>query len=295
MKIMKLLFLFGLFSLPLLAQGPIPNGGFENWMNGAPNSWYFSPNIPGAGTVTQSNVPHSGSSAVRLEAISFFGQTLPPILISGTGSSMQGFPYATRPASLNGYYQFSPVAQSNDSLTIIVTFFKTDATGSAFGGGTIGIGAAASSYVPFSIPIVYLQDGNPAVCMIYINIRGPLVGSQTIPHVGSFALIDDLEFSSSTGVSNKKSGQPLQFSLDQNYPNPFNPTTTIKYQLSQAGHVTLTVFDLLGREVTTLVNEVQNAGAHEITCDAHNHTSGMYFYKLTAGNFTQVKKMTLLK
>jgi hypothetical protein len=295
MKTINLLFLLCIVSLPLLAQGPIPNGGFENWMNGAPNSWYFSPNIPGAATVTQSNAAHSGSSAVRLEAISFFGQTLPPILISGTGSTMQGFPYAARPASLNGYYQFSPAALSNDSLTILVNFFKTDATGSAFAGGTIGIGAAASSYVPFSIPIVYLQDGDPAVCMIYMNIRGPLVGNQTMPHAGSFALIDDLEFSNSTGVSNAMSGQPLEFSLEQNYPNPFNPSTTIKYQLSQAGQVRLTVFDLLGREITTLVNEVQNKGYHVTHFEAHSLSSGIYFYKLTAGASSQIKKMTLQK
>ncbi|MBZ0199796.1 MAG: T9SS type A sorting domain-containing protein, partial [Ignavibacteriaceae bacterium] len=88
------------------------------------------------------------------------------------------------------------------------------------------------------------------------------------------------------------------FNLMQNYPNPFNPVTTINYSIAKAGLVTLQVYDILGREVKTLVNEVKAAGNYEVNFNATSTgslASGMYIYKLTAGSFTKVNKMLLLK
>jgi hypothetical protein len=75
---------------------------------------------------------------------------------------------------------------------------------------------------------------------------------------------------------------PLVFELEQNYPNPFNPATTIEYRLSASSDVTLKVYDLLGREVRTLVSERQNSGSHTVTFDGQNLSSGVYFYTLRA-------------
>ncbi len=96
---------------------------------------------------------------------------------------------------------------------------------------------------------------------------------------------------------------PIEFSLSQNYPNPFNPTTTIKYTIANVGSshasipITLKVFDLLGREVATLVNEYKLPGSYycELRMENGELPSGIYFYKLTAGNFSQTKKMVYLK
>jgi hypothetical protein len=87
------------------------------------------------------------------------------------------------------------------------------------------------------------------------------------------------------------------FSLDQNYPNPFNPSTTIRYQISKSSIVTLKIYDVLGREVTTLVNEKQQAGKYSVQLSATGHrlSSGVYFYQLKAGSFISTKKMILLK
>jgi len=85
------------------------------------------------------------------------------------------------------------------------------------------------------------------------------------------------------------------FILEQNYPNPFNPITKIEYQLPEPGFVTLKVYDILGREVVKLVNEEKLAGTYEITLYAEQLPSGVYFYRLQAGDYVETKKMILLK
>jgi hypothetical protein len=88
---------------------------------------------------------------------------------------------------------------------------------------------------------------------------------------------------------------PGKYYLFQNYPNPFNPVTKIKYQISELSFVTLRIYDVLGREITTLVNEENPAGEYEIEFDASALTSGIYFYSLHAGSFVETKKMILMK
>lgn len=88
---------------------------------------------------------------------------------------------------------------------------------------------------------------------------------------------------------------PKEFLLDQNYPNPFNPTTTIKYQLPQDGLVILKIYDVLGNEIATLVNEQKVAGIYEVNFDASSLSSGVYIYKIQAGHFINSKKMILIK
>ena len=98
-----------------------------------------------------------------------------------------------------------------------------------------------------------------------------------------------------TGAEPEPSGLPKEFALSQNYPNPFNPSTTIKYELPQSSVVRLSVYDMLGREVSVLVNERRDAGVHEVKCDGSNLASGVYFYRLQAGDFVQSRKLTILK
>ena len=89
--------------------------------------------------------------------------------------------------------------------------------------------------------------------------------------------------------------KPLKFGLMQNYPNPFNPSTTIQYQVSSPTNVSIKVYDLLGNEVATIVNEWKEAGNYEVEFDASKLSSGIYFYQLRAGTFIQTMKMQVLK
>ncbi len=96
-----------------------------------------------------------------------------------------------------------------------------------------------------------------------------------------------------TGVKNDK--LPTEFSLSQNFPNPFNPATKIKFALPQSSQTKLTIYDVLGRAVQTLINQELKAGYHEINFNANDMAGGIYFYRIKAGNFTETKKLILLK
>jgi hypothetical protein len=117
----------------------------------------------------------------------------------------------------------------------------------------------------------------------------------------------DVKFKNGNPVGVEPDTKVYTFNLEQNYPNPFNPSTLIKYALSKRQFVTIKVYDILGNEVTTLVNDEKPAGEYEVTFDSHSGevrnlpagrqglTSGIYFYQLKAGEFVQTKKMILLK
>ena len=98
-----------------------------------------------------------------------------------------------------------------------------------------------------------------------------------------------------TGVQQISSEVPEKYRLFQNYPNPFNPTTKVKMQIAKMSDVKLIVYDALGREVAMLVNEQLKPGAYEVVWDASGYPSGVYFYKIEAGEFVETRKMVLLK
>jgi hypothetical protein len=102
-------------------------------------------------------------------------------------------------------------------------------------------------------------------------------------------------YSETIGIRNINSNIPDKYSLSQNYPNPFNPNTIIRFQIKDARFVSLKVYDILGKEIETIVNEKLKAGIYETTFNGSNYPSGIYFYKLMMDNFSETKKMTLLK
>jgi len=110
------------------------------------------------------------------------------------------------------------------------------------------------------------------------------------------AVIEGITYGVIINIENNQSTEiPGNYSLSQNYPNPFNPNTIIKFHCPKSGHVSLIIYDVLGNEVEVLASEYVSAGSYSVEWNAENYSSGIYFYRFTAGSFTDVKKMTLLK
>jgi len=150
-----------------------------------------------------------------------------------------------------------------------------------------------------------LQDSSPCISAAIdsIEISGvwyycPVTDIEGIPRPNPVGTIPDMgayESLLSVGVEENPAVHPTEYALYQNYPNPFNPTTTIKYQIPELSFVTLKVYDVLGSEIITLVNEEKLAGTYQVSFNGAQFTSGVYIYKLESDYFVDVKKMILLK
>ncbi len=118
--------------------------------------------------------------------------------------------------------------------------------------------------------------------------RSETISSQNLTNV-------DFILQNVIGIEPPGTGLPSEFRLRQNYPNPFNPVTVVLFDLPQSSFAKLIVYDILGREVATLVNKELKAGTHSAAWNASGYPSGIYFYRLETKNFTDVKKMVLIK
>jgi len=129
---------------------------------------------------------------------------------------------------------------------------------------------------------------NTFVLALAINSSGDIFagtnGGGVFRHVESPTAVEEI----STRI-------PSSFALEQNYPNPFNPSTTIQFALAKRSHVTLKLFDIRGREVSTLLDETLAPGSHKVVFEAKGLSSGVYFYRIAAGEFVETKKLALLK
>jgi hypothetical protein len=295
-QILILLFVLLLFTLTVVAQ--VPNASFESWTGANPDGWTTSNSPPSITNITKSSVAHSGSSAVRGDVVLIIPS--PPVVLQPilqTGTDGKGFPYAQRPAALNGWYQFSPAAASNDQFFVNAILFKGGPNGKSVGAAVGTYSAAAASFKQFSIPFTYVATDTPDTCIIQIQLLGP--SGSASPHQGSYFIVDDLALGA-VATSVGESSVPTGFRLEQNYPNPFNPSTAIGYQLSEVGHVSLKVFNILGAEVATLVEGEKVAGQYTVNWNASNLPSGVYLYELLISSekgesYRESKRAILLK
>lgn len=277
MKYVYSILITGLFIINLNAQ--IPNNGFENWSGGEPGDWLTN-NLPGAWiTVSSNGTSHSGSLAAKLEVANFNGGPIYPALFTT-------FPINQNYGSVNGYYQFHPTISEMLLIGLVFTFKN----GQLIGTGAFETETASSNYAQFSIEI-FGNGQIPDSVMIQFQI---LSDSPTDPGMGTYALIDQLSFGQTTSVT-ENPNTPVDFILEQNFPNPFNPSTKISWQSPVSGHQTLKVYDIIGNEVATLVNEFKSAGSYEIEFNASKLASGVYIYKLHAGGLIETKKMIVMK
>lgn len=216
--------------------------------------------------------------------------------------------------NLNGRYSFNIILvedgqvygqTSNEQCSPGITYFPNyvhywlvrdmmnGATGEEVVNGAWNQGQLITKNFSYTVPIpaAPAPDFNPDSCGIVVLIYkngSPLNSNAEIQQAKQWPL---------TGVLStpNENFTVISFELGQNYPNPFNPSTTIQYSVPQRENLTLKVYDVLGTEVTTLINEEKPAGNYEIEFNASNLPSGIYFYKLQAGEFIQTRKMTIIK
>lgn len=288
--IVKFLFIIFFFSLTLKAQ--ILNGGFESWSGlYNPDNW-ISNNSSQYLVITKTADKHSGEYALRGEVVNYDSSSVSPILFGSNNG--QGFTVSKRYASFDGYYKFVPVP--GDVLNVIFTMYKGDSPIAALN----TILEPSSDYINFSLPINYRNSETPDRFKIEIVINDT---TGTLPaHIGSYYLLDDVELTgeSVVDVANSNSNIPGAFQVYQNFPNPFNPSTTIRYSIPEAANVSINIYDINGKLISTLIDNRQNAGAHEVSWNGRNSTglqmvSGVYLYKVQAGNLSRISKMILLK
>lgn len=288
--IVKYLLIFFFFSIFINAQ--ILNGGFEVWSkNINPDNW-ISLNSSEYSTVTKSTDKYSGEYALKGEVVNYDSSSVPPRLYGG--SNGEGFTVSKRYASFDGYYKFVPVA--GDVLNVVIIMYKDNSPIASLDTNL----DLTLNYKNFSLPIQYSKSEIPDRFYIEITINDT---TEILPaHVGSYFLLDDVELSgeSVVDVANSNWNVPDAFHVYQNYPNPFNPSTTIRYSIPEADQVIISIYDINGKMISTLLNAKQNAGIHEVSWNGKNNSgmpvvSGVYLYRVKSGNYSKISKMILLK
>jgi len=285
MSTVKLLFAILSFCFISISFAQPLNNSFENWTSGMLDEWFTD--SPQA--VSQAGVAYNGSSSAKLEVIDLGSFAFIPIMQSLT-STFGGHPVSEKHGSLQGWYQSMPLG--NDAIVVAVSMLE--GSSNAVGAGAIAIPGTTSGWTQFTVPIYYTPGSpTPDNTIITISIVDTS-GSGESGTIGSMAYVDYLSFTGPTDVE-QISGLPNNFKLSQNYPNPFNPSTKIEYSIPEQSYVELKVYDVLGNEVATLVKEEQPAGTYRADFNGKELSSGLYIAQLTASNFTQTIKMSLLK
>lgn len=258
------------------------NVGFEDWVtdpdgNNNPVGWQTTNNFPLV-NVEPFSPGCNGSYAMKVKTLDI-GFPFPGVAILETAYNFSQVP--TR---------FSACVKSNimpgDQAIILVGLMKGDSIIAATDSCTFKIDSTISEFTYLEFPIAIQSSLLPD--SVLIMVASGLGSGQ----VGTELIVDEITFKvgGSTAVLEEEIF-PSTFFLNQNYPNPFNPSTSIQYQIAGISQVTLKVYDVLGNEVATLVNEAKPAGSYEVNFNASKLSSGIYFYKLQAGTFLKTKKM----
>jgi hypothetical protein len=189
----------------------------------------------------------------------------------------------------------------NDTYSIV----KTSDGGYALTGAISDFGSGSSDYCIIKFDAGWNTCGSISISTFNVGSGGTisspvsLVNSPTptvttpSPTTGTGGILTSM--CGVTGVQQETTGLPKEYSLSQNYPNPFNPATKINYSIPKQGLVMLKVYDIFGREVKTLVNDVLTSGDYTVEFEGSNLSSGIYFYKLKSGNFSETQRMVLIK
>lgn len=274
-------------------QDTIPSAGMEYWTSSGtyedPTGWASLNILIDLGftpSTFKSTDSYSGKFATKLESFTDTfgtGTIYPPLMFTGywkkTGpnyAAAGGFSYTKRPVELTGYYKFRP-ADFMDTLVVWVYFWTWDTIKDTFllvGEGKFKTVDTIQTYQKFTVPIAYDTTATPDSGSIYIYTTQAL-------SLGTVVHIDELAFVSGAGLT--ESVFPSSFTLHQNYPNPVRNVTYIEYEIFKRDNVNLTVYDLMGKEISTLVNEEKPPGKYIVEWNVKGLPAGVYFYRIKTG------------
>ena len=186
----------------------------------------------------------------------------------------------------NGEIDRLEILTSNDGGAVYSTLILLEG---GFSGPLVTAPAQSSAFTPTSSQWASKKFALPA--------GTNKISFKAISAYGNNLYLDNIcLISTTTGITNLNTGiVPDKFALSQNYPNPFNPSTKINFSLPKQGFVTLKIYDVLGKEVKTLVNELKSAGSYSVDFNASNLSSGVYFFRMESGGFNEIKRMMLIK
>ncbi|RPI14753.1 MAG: T9SS C-terminal target domain-containing protein [Ignavibacteriae bacterium] len=240
---------------------------------------------------THQNLAFQNASTVTVQALS-------PKIVGGTK-------YIYKNWSDNGDTTHSIVINANTSLTAFYKpqylFLISSSVGNTFGGSMY-----YDSAVGFTFGVNSRIVNSGGQYYMFRGWAGTGLGSYTSPDSTgndsavtlsiNNSVLETARWTALIGINNISNEIPKEYKLYQNYPNPFNPATTINFDIKDAGNVKIVIYDILGKEVKILVNENSiQPGKYKITFDGDEFASGLYFYRITANNFTDIKKMLLVK
>ncbi len=263
----------------------IPNAGFENWetdpdTNYNPVGWQTTNSFPLVNVEPYSPGCH-GNYALKVKTLN------PGFPFPGVAFLQVAYNFGQLPT------RFSACVKSNimpgDQAYIIVGLMRGDSVIALQDSCTFRIDSTISQFTYREFPLTVQSNLIPD--SLVIIVASGLGSGQ----VGTELIVDDLAFGTGSASVSPKELVPGSFSLHQNYPNPFNPSTTITYGLSARGFVTLSVYDVLGREIAALVHASEEPGNHSVMWDARNIPSGVYYCKLAVGDFSETRKLILAK
>jgi trimeric autotransporter adhesin len=257
---------------------PLGSGG-GNGVSGRVNAIAISGNdIYIGGNFTQANI---GGTTIAANRVARWSGSSWSALGSGNGNGVNGFVDAIA-ISGNDIFVGGLFTQANINGAPVTTTCFAQWNGSAWlpvgSGNGNGTNRSVQAFALLNRDI-YMGGG-----FMQANVGSPISSARFARYIRN-----------PLSIEKYRGEKPRFFALSQNYPNPFNPSTVIGYQLSVLSEVKLEVFDMLGRNVATLVNARQTVGSYQTTFNAASLSSGIYFYKLQAGNFTQTRKMLLVK
>ena len=215
-------------------------------------------------------------------------------------------PEGEKSLDASGYNYFSCYLKSTVALASLDVWFEHfPGTGTISPDGYVNMVTITDIWdeweyyeVPIdSMDMNFIRDGwHDMTAINRMSFGGPVdLGEPYSILIDQLRFINEPDEGMITSVKEKGALEPVQFSLQQNYPNPFNPSTQIFYSLPTSGQVKLKVYDLLGQQIEVLVDEVQNAGYHTTVFSANNLSSGVYFYRLQAGDQVSFGRMVLMR